>query len=56
MPAACQEGAVGRVPCSSMNRRTAASASEDAQLVPQDQDLQPKVGVRVTSIDQGLEE
>ncbi len=56
MPAARHEGAVGRVPCPSTNPRAAAGGSEDAQLEPQDQDLQPKVGVRVTSIDQGLEE
>jgi len=29
---------------------------EDAELVPEDQELQPEVGVRVMSIDQGLEE
>lgn len=32
MPAACHEGAVGRVPCSSMNRRTAASASASRSM------------------------
>ena len=46
-----EQRAISRPPAWSLDL-----ALEDAQLVPEDQELQPKVGVGVTSIDQGLED
>jgi hypothetical protein len=46
-----EQEAISRPPAWSLDL-----ALEDTQLVPEDQKLQPEVGVRVTSIDQGLEE
>ncbi len=49
-------GASGCELCSAGRSLTGHSRWEDTQLMPEDQKLQLEVGVRVTSMDQGLEE